>query len=245
MKHIVSFSGGKDSTAMLLMMIEKGMTVDEIICCDTGVEYPTMYDHWKKVEEYIDRPITILKEPHGFLYWLLNHEYYSRYRETGEITFKKGRSWPRPRARWCTKTLKTSLTDSYLRKKYGGKDNYVQYIGIAYDEPKRHKNIPQNVIHPLYEWQITEKDALQYCYDRGFRWGGLYEIFSRVSCWLCPLQRISELRKLRKHFPDLWKKLQDLDKKARTDFKSGYSVEILEERFAKEEKWEQMQMRLF
>lgn len=26
-KHIVSFSGGKDSTAMLLMMIDKGMQI--------------------------------------------------------------------------------------------------------------------------------------------------------------------------------------------------------------------------
>ena len=31
MKHIVQFSGGKDSTAMLLMMLERGMQVDEII----------------------------------------------------------------------------------------------------------------------------------------------------------------------------------------------------------------------
>lgn len=38
--HVVSFSGGKDSTAMLLWMLELGMTVDEIIFCDTGVEFP-------------------------------------------------------------------------------------------------------------------------------------------------------------------------------------------------------------
>lgn len=31
MKHVIQFSGGKDSTAMLLMMLEQGMTVDEII----------------------------------------------------------------------------------------------------------------------------------------------------------------------------------------------------------------------
>ena len=28
--HVVSLSGGKDSTAMLLMMLEKGMPVDDI-----------------------------------------------------------------------------------------------------------------------------------------------------------------------------------------------------------------------
>ena len=36
--HVVSLSGGKDSTAMLLMMLEKGMPVDIIIFCDTGLQ---------------------------------------------------------------------------------------------------------------------------------------------------------------------------------------------------------------
>ena len=33
--HVVSLSGGKDSTAMLLRMIEEGMPVDIILFCDT------------------------------------------------------------------------------------------------------------------------------------------------------------------------------------------------------------------
>ena len=45
MKHIVQLSGGKDSTAMLLMMLERGMPVDEILFCDTGVEFPAMALH--------------------------------------------------------------------------------------------------------------------------------------------------------------------------------------------------------
>ena len=55
--HVVSFSGGKDSTAMLLRMIEEGMRVDLILFCDTGLEFPAMYDHIGKVEKYINRPI--------------------------------------------------------------------------------------------------------------------------------------------------------------------------------------------
>ena len=47
--NIVSFSGGKDSTAMLLMMLVKGITVDRIICVDTTKEFPAMYRHIKKV----------------------------------------------------------------------------------------------------------------------------------------------------------------------------------------------------
>ena len=68
----------------------------------------------------------------------------------------------------------------------------VEYIGIAADEPKRVKH----AYYPLVEWGMTEKDCLDYCYAHGFDWGGLYEIFHRVSCWCCPLQPLSELRKL-------------------------------------------------
>lgn len=65
MKHIVKFSGGKDSTAMLLLL-ERGLPVDEIIFCDTGCEYPEVYEHIKAVEKYIGRQITVLHPPHAF-----------------------------------------------------------------------------------------------------------------------------------------------------------------------------------
>ena len=61
--HVVSLSGGKDSTAMLLMMLEKGMPVDDILFCDTGLEFPGLYAHLDKVEQYIGRPITRIQAP--------------------------------------------------------------------------------------------------------------------------------------------------------------------------------------
>ena len=140
-------------------------------------------------------------------------------------------SWPGFKARWCTKRLKQQVTANYLR----GAGAYIQYIGIAADEPKRHKNIPANVRHPLYDWGVTEKQALQYCYDRGFDWGGLYKIFRRVSCWCCLLQPISELRKLRKHCPDLWQRLLYMDAHTWRPFRPDYTAQQLEQRFALEE----------
>ena len=68
--HIVSFSGGKDSTAMLLKMIENNMNIDEIIVCDTTAEFPEMYKHIEKVEKYINRKITILKKNFNFEYYM-------------------------------------------------------------------------------------------------------------------------------------------------------------------------------
>lgn len=53
MRNVVQFSGGKDSTAMLLMMLEKNMPIDDIIFCDTGKEFPQIYEHIEKVNKYI------------------------------------------------------------------------------------------------------------------------------------------------------------------------------------------------
>lgn len=61
MKHIVSFSGGKDSTAMLVRMIEEGMPIDAIVFIKVmatptlGAELSEMYEYIARVERYIGR----------------------------------------------------------------------------------------------------------------------------------------------------------------------------------------------
>ena len=237
MKHIVQFSGGKDSTCMLLMMLERGMQVDEIIFCDTGMEFPQMYEHIEKVREYIKpygKDITILKAENSFEHYMF-HQKKSR----GTRMDILGYGWSTMQNRWCTSKLKVDVTKKYLR----GKD-VVMFVGIAYDEPKRHQNVSENVRHPLFEWGITEKQALDYCYSHGFTWGGLYDKFRRVSCWCCPLQPISELRVLYHEFPALWQKLKEMDNKSIAQFKGTsipqkfketYSVQELEDRFKRED----------
>lgn len=226
-KYIVSLSGGKDSTAMLLRLLEEGRPVDEILFCDTGIEFDAMYRHIDKLEMYIGQPITRLKSNYEFEYLLLEH---MPKRKNPELIGRKGYSWGGPRNRWCTAMLKTRIIDKYIRalsKQY----NLVQYIGIAADEPKRIKDKQ----YPLVEWGMTEADCLEYCKKRGFDWDGLYDIFHRVSCWCCLLQSLDELRKLRKHFPELWAKLDEWDCKTWRTFLKHYSVKQLEIRFAFEE----------
>ncbi len=68
-KYVVSLSGGKDSTAMLLRLIAENRPIDYIIFCDTGLEFPQMYEHIDKLEKYIGRPIIRLKPEHDFEYY--------------------------------------------------------------------------------------------------------------------------------------------------------------------------------
>lgn len=228
MKQIVSFSGGKDSTAMLLKMLEDNWTIDEIIFCDTGKEFPQIYEHIEKVKKYIkenyNKEITTLKAEKSFDYYMFDHK-----KTRGKNKGKKGYGWATMRARWCTTLLKSNVIDNYL-KKYKD-DGYVEYIGIALDEPKRVKEKK----YPLVEYQMTEKDCLQYCYEKGFDWNGLYEHFDRLSCYCCPLKNQKELKILYKYYPDLWNKLKEMDKKSYNQFKNTYSVEDLEKKFKREE----------
>lgn len=236
MKHIVQFSGGKDSTAMLLMMLERGMQVDEIIFCDTGKEFPQMYDHIKKVEEYIGRKVTVLKAEKSFDHYFCEHEV-----TKGKNAGKKGYGWARMWVRWCTRVLKTEPTEAYLKNA----GDYIKYIGIAADEPNRHKNITRDCRHPLFDWGITEAEALQYCYDKGFDWGGLYERFDRVSCWCCPLQSLKSCKTLYRNHPELWQELRRMDNRVEYKFRPDYSVEQLEARFKREIENEARTINLF
>ena len=229
--HVVSFSGGKDSTAMLLRMIELNMPIDEILFCDTTVEFPALYEHIAKVEKYIGREITKLHAPHGFEYYLLDGEHTRTKKK--EIAAMRGRSFPTAMQRWCTSRLKTHIIEKHLNQ-IKKNCSPIEYIGIAADEEKRAKE--KN--YPLIEWGWTEADCLNYCYEKGFDWGGLYKIFDRVSCWCCPLQGLEELRKLRRHFPNLWRKLFYWQMVTWRKFRPDFSVQELELRFRLEEEWE-------
>lgn len=235
--YAASFSGGKDSTAMVLHLMELGQPIDEVIFCDTTMEFPAMLRHVEKVKRIIEDAgikFTTLRSEKDFEYLMLYHAP-KRKKETlkGQI----GYSWPGPLSRWCTRALKIQIINQHisnLRKQY----DLVQYIGIALDEQyrlDRKENQTPDKNFPLVDWGWTEEDALKYCYEKGYRWEGLYEIFSRVSCWCCPLQSFEELRNLRKYFPDLWNKLHELDTQTWRKFRSDYSVAEIEKRFTLED----------
>ena len=240
--RVCSFSGGKDSTAMLLRMLDEGIPIDIILFCDTGLEFSELYDHIHKVEQNIGRKITTVRAPETFEYMFAYKEIHRKPKSRNAIRYgvdRDGYSWAGPKLRWCTEMLKNRPRETYLsklRKEY----DVLEYIGIASDETHRINrkcNQKDGARLPLVEWGMTEADCLAYCYERGYDWGGLYEKFHRVSCWCCPLQSLADLRILYRDYPALWSQLKRWDAMTWRSFKENYTVSQLEQRFDFEEEW--------
>ena len=86
------------------------MKVDYIVCVDMGKEFPEMYEHWKQVEEYTGRKLTILKLPKSYDYYMFDH-----LKTKGKNKGKRGYGWAQSGIRWCT-TLKTQLINRFFEK---------------------------------------------------------------------------------------------------------------------------------
>lgn len=231
-KYIASVSFGKDSLAMLLLLIEKRFPLDEVIFYDTGMEFQAIYNTRDRILPLLHNhgiQYTELHPPRPFVFDMFDKPVNSK-----KNGFHYGYSWCGGRTRWGT-AAKTHTLDTYV-KKYESK---IQYIGIALDEPKRLDRLSEGKTAPLAEWNMTESDALAYCYERGYFWEEngirLYDILDRVSCWCCANKNLKELRNIRTHLPEYWKRLKCLQERTDRPMKGpGKSVFELEERFRKE-----------
>lgn len=232
---------------MLLRMLELGEHVADIVFFDTGWEFPEMYDHLAEVEKFMGRTITRLVPRRSLNYWMLEHQVKYKNGEPRRI----GNGWPSPFRRWCTSMKIRSINHYYkgLMQRSDIGHHMTSCVGFAADEMHRakegneaQKNADKggwSLRFPMIEWGMTEADALAYCKDRGFTWGGLYDHFHRVSCFCCPLQSLDNLSTLRKVRPELWQRMlaweDKMDKTQLRRFHHEKSVHDLEQRFALED----------
>jgi 3'-phosphoadenosine 5'-phosphosulfate sulfotransferase (PAPS reductase)/FAD synthetase len=219
---------------MVLRLISERWPLDEIVFFDTGWEFPQMYDHIAKFEAFTGRKVTAVHSPQPFSFWMFDCRVKaSKGPQKGQV-HRIGNGWPSPVRRWCTRQKVRAIE----RHNKGAH----QYVGIAADEAHRMATgylSRSNVSFPLVEWEMDEADCLAYCRERGFDWGGLYNHFTRVSCFCCPLQRLSNLRKLRMYHPDLWATMLEWDSRVpahNRGFRGYDTVADLERRFAQEDR---------
>lgn len=216
-RNIASVSWGKDSTAMLLYLIEKNMPLDEVVSFDTGMEFQAIYNVRDKILPLLAEKgikYTELKPDRTFDYMMFDVPHKGK--KDGIVRY--GYGWCGGFCRWGTQEKQRTMNE------YTESADSV-YVGIAYDEPKRIEKLEgTNKVSPLYINKMTEPDCLKYCYDRGIRWlepttrteSGyidLYQILDRVSCWCCANKNAWELWNVWKYLPQYWEQLKELQSK--------------------------------
>lgn len=238
MKNIASVSFGKDSLAMS----DKGFDLfDEFVFYDTGKEFQSIYnlrDKFKDLCEEKGKVFTQLEPSMSFDYKMFDKPVCKR--GTKEV-HKHGYSWCGGTCRWGT-TDKLTALERYCKGQY-------EYVGIAVDEPIRlEKERKGNKIFPLAEWDMTERDCLEYCYSKGYDWRektdsiydvpeyiDLYSILDRVSCFCCRNKNLKELKAIYYYFTNsYWQRLKVIQSKLPEPMKKSGSIFELEERFKRE-----------
>lgn len=186
-RHILSLSGGKDSTALAIYMRDRIPDM-EYVFCDTEKELPETYDYLKKLEVYLGKQITYLKhDGRGF----------------DELLLTRRGFLPSPQVRWCTELLKIKPFEKYL-----GDDYCFSYIGIRADElyRKGYISTKPNIVpqYPFIEDGIRKEDVFKILEESGLGVPEYYRWRSRSGCFFCFFQQKGEWLGLLENHPDLF-----------------------------------------
>lgn len=212
MKYIASWSGGKDSTASIILAHENNEPLDLIIFSEV------MFD--KNISGELPEHIDFIKnkciplfESWGYEVKILhsNKTYMDSFNHVATKGKRIGRKLGFPMSGKCVINRDCKIKqikDFFKRADY----EYTQYIGIAVDEPIRLDRVVRttNQISLLQKYGYTEQMAFDLCkkYDL---LSPIYDFAPRGGCWFCPNAKDRELKCLRKNHKDLWDKLIELE----------------------------------
>lgn len=184
-RHILGLSGGKDSTA-LAVLLHKEIPQMEYFFCDTHKELPETYEYLDRIEARLGIKIQKLSAERGFDHWL---DVY-------------GGFLPSPKSRWCTKQLKIIPLEKFI-----GDDEAISYIGIRADENRDgYISTKPNItpVFPFKEKGLVKADIFQLLEESGIGVPDYYRWRSRSGCFFCFFQRKYEWVMLALEHPDLF-----------------------------------------
>ena len=209
-KFIASCSFGKDSLATILLAKEHGEPLDEAVYCEVMFDKDISGEVPEHRDFIFGTAIPTL-ERMGVKIIVLRSEKTYVDLFTGRVTRgpKKGmvRSFPLCGKCAVQRDCKVRPIDRYRKTLPAGT---IQYIGVAQDEQERLLRLEGGKqISLLEKYNFTEQDAKQLCQRVGLL-SPVYAFTDRGGCWFCPNAKLSELRHLYDHHPDLWARMLEL-----------------------------------
>lgn len=178
--RFVSFSGGKDSTAVSSLVVD-ALGSNEVlhIFGDTTLEFLT-------TEKYKDR----LKRTIKPAYFRTAKNRTKNFEELCPVYGPPSRVM-----RWCCTVFKTGAITDSMNKTFKNQTSVLSFQGIRkyesvsrskYDRDSDSSKIAkQKTVLPIFEW--TDFDVWLYILTKGIDFNQAYRLgYSRVGCWCCP-----------------------------------------------------------
>jgi len=181
----VSYSGGKDSLATLLLVLEAGLT-PKLLFVDTGLEFRETVENVMSTAK--EHGLELIVESAGDAFWR-NIGYFGP---------------PAKDFRWCCKTCKLGPATRLIKEHFP--DGVLSFIGQrAYESEQRARKgdtwrnpwTPNQLgASPIQRW--TALHVWLYLFSKGAKANPLYEAgLERIGCVMCPATDLGELRKVR------------------------------------------------
>lgn len=220
MRFFHSWSGGKDSTAGVILDHIHGLPPSTIVFSEV------MFDKKRGISGELPEHIDFVKnkakplfESWGYTVEILHAEkdyldLFYHVRERSKYPERIGKRVGFVQGGRCAANSELKIKpihDFYKRLDIAGSE-YMQYIGIAIDEPERLKRLRgTNKVSLLERYSVTEAAAFDLCKQYDLL-SPTYDFLKRGGCWFCPNQGYGEFARLKTQHPELWEELRTLSK---------------------------------
>lgn len=240
--RIISWSGGKDSTATIIRAHELGLRVDLIIIClvwfdkkrgiygDSLKKLDWLFNYAIPLFESWGYPVKIVTSDKDYL-----HYFYKVRQKSEKHPENIGKYYGFVMGGACVmQEEKVAPIRRYIRENYRLKKiPYEEIVGICADEPERIERMLKRKEQRslLVEQRITQVGTRRICEENNLLSPTYSTKRKRDGCWFCPNQHIEELAELKTTRPDLWAELKLLSKVKNTvarGFKYGKTFDEIE-----------------
>lgn len=198
----VAYGIGRNSTAQLVEMRNRGIIPSDIVTADTGGEKPETYEYLEMFSEWLvsqgfPRIVVVKREP-------TEKASYSSLEEECLV----GGTLPSIvfGFKSCSEKWKIRPQHKYARDKYGDLSSLRWAIGYHAGEQRRANNAGKTkhsyeLWYPLIEWGIDGKGCERIILEAGL------PLPPKSACFFCPSSRLSEIADLKNNHPELWKRI--------------------------------------
>lgn len=205
---MINFSGGKDSSCLLLMAQKVNADIN-LVYMTSGLELPGTVEFVQKEAEKYNLPLHIIdpvKHYMGdFFYQVRKHGYFPSYGYN-----------------YCSSRLKLRPAGRYFRNLYGRKHLY-KVNGVRKSESSRRQKIYKDkpairpdweisghfLVEPIHDW--TGRDVRDFLDENNFVVQKQYSAFGVSGCGYCPFYQVEIYQRVLSVYPDFYDKIIELE----------------------------------